>query len=233
MSCLCVMFIVVLAYDAYLKFATLLWYVHMTYSCTLSEDWNRLMCCVVFIDKYLRTLWRIVKPSSSEKGIPIPFTLFSTPWHRKLNHYNPKSVSCCSPIHNQYTYLKTFILSRNKARKSNILYVYVTKHQDWAEGKSSKAFPLQAWTDSEGSRRLSFSERIDCFYTQEIFLVTICVIGWVDPRAIMRPEVWSQRKISVTPLVIEPASFWLLAQSLNQLRHIVPGNSVNALVDGH
>jgi hypothetical protein len=38
MYCLCVMFIVVFVYDANLKFATLLWYVHMAYRCTLSED---------------------------------------------------------------------------------------------------------------------------------------------------------------------------------------------------
>jgi len=45
-------------------------------------------------------------------------------------------------------------------------------------------------------------------YTQEIFLVLIYVRGWVDPRAIVRPE-----EIPVTPLGIEPATFRPVALS--------------------
>jgi hypothetical protein len=47
-------------------------------------------------------------------------------------------------------------------------------------------------------------------YPQEGFLV----LGWVDPRAIIRPERLSHWKIPVTPSGIE--------QCLNQLRHRVP-----------
>jgi hypothetical protein len=54
------------------------------------------------------------------------------------------------------------------------------------------------------------------------FLVLISVRAWVEPRAIVRLEILGQLKNPMTSLRLEPATFQLVAQCLNQLRYRVP-----------
>jgi hypothetical protein len=60
-----------------------------------------------------------------------------------------------------------------------------------------------------------------CDGTALPFLI-IVVKCWLNPRFIVRPKGICQWNIPVTPSGIKPATFRIVAQCLNQLRHRVP-----------
>jgi hypothetical protein len=92
--------------------------------------------------------------------------------------------------------------------------------------------PVQAWKSSEDSIKLRFLyfKTISTlkwhgyqpytpatFIPQKIFLLFISVSSWTVPKG----HIEAGRIMLVTSSAIEPATFWPVAQYLNQLRHSV------------
>ena len=123
-------------------------------------------------------------------------------------------------------YIKILVLG-NYVSRSCVIYRHKKVNQSHYRPGEALRFP-GGWASQssrqsahEGSKVVSPTHRPPLLH-QEIFLVLIFFRGWVNPRVIVRPEGIYQWKIPVKPSGIEPVTFRLEAQCLNQLCHRVP-----------
>ena len=132
----------------------------------------------------------------------------------------------------QLSFVSCYFAARGGGRMNIVRYC--GKRADRKLSKLSHYRPAQALRVQEvGAPRISRQSALEggtvvspmhrpLLSAQEKFLLLMFVRGWVDPRAIVRLEGLSHWKMLVTPSGIEPATFRLVAQCLNQLRHRVP-----------
>jgi hypothetical protein len=98
-----------------------------------------------------------------------------------------------------------------------------TDRENRNTGKGGRISQISRQSADEGGKVVRHLLRP--LYPQEIFLVIISVRSWVNPRAIGRQAELCQQNIPITLPGIEPATFRLVPQCLNQLRYRVPYNT--------
>ena len=100
-------------------------------------------------------------------------------------------------------------------KKCNAIPVQASERPRWFQEIQAPRFP-DNWHMKVVRSSAALIGRL---YPQNIFLVLISVRGWVDPRALLRPEGLCQWKI---PMTVGNRTHNLPACRFNQLRHRVP-----------
>ena len=99
--------------------------------------------------------------------------------------------------------------SQYSASRDGKKYLFTCLHRPWGLQDVGSRHKKEARLTALSTGRL---------YPQEILLVLIYVRGWVDPRAIVRPEGLGQYRISMTVSEIEPWTFRVVTQCLSHIQ---------------
>ena len=143
--------------------------------------------------------------------------------------HSTQDVHFCRMRSRRINYCTLRFIWCNEADKKKWRWSYPCTGLDRPTGVQEVQAPIiSRQSAGEGGKVISPKQRQPLHpLHQERSLVLISVRGWVDLMAPVRPQGLSQRKIPMTPSGIEPATFRLKVQCLNQLHNRVPDNETD------